>query len=238
MRHILLVASLAAGYRKLRRCHEVHVAREAQRFRRFHPAVVLVLVVAGACSSSSGSGSGGGSGFISLANYDTSCQRDDDCVAIETGAVSGCCGCDNSAINTSDHARYLADFAEATTPHQVCNADCVSCPVEMPACRSGTCALVPVSSVCGPATCGNDQVCVVSQIEGGAVRLPDDAGVCPVGTRNNNGRCELLPTYRCAPRPAACGAGLSCDCARSLCDPSYVCESAAAGAIQCDLLAP
>jgi hypothetical protein len=190
--------------------------------------------VAGACSS----GNGNGSGIITLANYDTSCQRDDDCIAVKTGAVSWCCGCDNSAINTSDHAKYLADFAEATTPHQVCSAACVTCSVETPACQSGTCALVPVSSACGSATCSSDQVCVVNQIEGGAVRLPDDAGVCPVGTQNNNGYCEPLPTYRCAPRPAACGSGLSCECAQSLCDPNYVCETAAAGAIQCDLQAP
>ena len=55
---------------------------------------------------------------LSALDYDMSCTKDSDCVAIQEGAVANCCGfnnCgDNAAINKADFQQYLSDYkAEA-----------------------------------------------------------------------------------------------------------------------------
>jgi hypothetical protein len=195
------------------------------------------VTVVAACTS------GGSSSMISLAGYDTACQADTDCVPVTVGTI-GCCDCPNAAINKTDLAQYQADLATAERAHGVCSVDCVACPTAKTVCSNGTCALSQGgppdagSVTCGAVTCGAGDICVMNQFEGGAVQLPNDAGMCPDGESNLGGHCQPLPTFHCAVAPSGCAAGLTCGCAQSVCDPGFMCMQASAGLVQCFLLAP
>jgi hypothetical protein len=92
---------------------------------------------------------------------------------------------------------------------------------------------------CSPA-CAHGSVCVKTQVIGGALIEPDDAGVCPaprVMVPEAPGICSLPPSFQCATVPAACRASLSCACAQPVCG-SLSCESATAALVQCLLRAP
>jgi hypothetical protein len=200
---------------------------------------VLLALIAPAVGVAACSSSGGG---LSLSNFNTSCSAASDCVAVAVDPT-GCCDCPSGAINKSDLAKYQAALA-AQGPHQTCNVACVACPVATPVCTKGTCDVTfppapdggPVA--CGTMTCQPGELCVQSQFEGGAVMLPNDAGMCPAGEMNENGICQHLPTYACAATPPACASSLSCACAQSLCQSSYTCTSASQGLVQCLLAAP
>jgi hypothetical protein len=103
--------------------------------------------------------------------------------------------------------------------------------------------------ICGDVTCQPSEVCVRQQFNGGALQMPDDAGMCPPGSVPSGGGpgafCMRLPDYHCAPRPGACGgAALSCGCAGELCNPNgmvggcYMCTGAEGDTLHCDCNAP
>jgi hypothetical protein len=96
------------------------------------------------------------------------------------------------------------------------------------------------SAACGTTTCAAGDVCVRRLRQGGACVLPDDGGACPAGAELSGSCCFNPPTYSCAPRPAACGSAVTCGCASSLCDPTYVCTAPAGSTpeIDCTLLVP
>lgn len=98
------------------------------------------------------------------------------------------------------------------------------------------------AGACGTVTCGAGQVCVREQVLGGALVLPDDAGMCPPGYQPGDPgtrACVRDPTYRCADRPAACAGGaLSCGCAGSLCTGCTMCMGVTDSTINCLCLAP
>jgi len=68
--------------------------------------------------------------------------------------------------------------------------------------------------------CASDSICVARGSEGGAVILPNDAGVCPSGMHLAG---ELLDfctpdlSYSCVTIPAECGGTVTCACAGWLC---------------------
>jgi hypothetical protein len=72
-------------------------------------------------------------------------------------------------------------------------------------------------SDCNPA-CGSGSVCVGTGIQGGAIFLPNDAGVCPAGRHVENGFCLQDLTFACMPIPSGCNGAATCTCASSLCN--------------------
>lgn len=135
------------------------------------PYVVLRLcAVAGlagllACSSSSSApssatdaGSDGGTVSLSTSGYDVSCQKDSDCVLVETGSWSAtdpCCGhgCLGAAINVADQSKYQA-AAMATEMRcmppgaSACGIECVTITAF---CKAGTCDTCTGTSCAGDA---------------------------------------------------------------------------------------
>jgi hypothetical protein len=201
---------------------------------------LVACAVVAACTS----GSSSPSDVITVTSFDTSCKADTDCVAIVAGSI-GCCGCANAAINASSKAAYDADVAVIDQHRGVCTADCVDCPQVAPFCANGTCAIPSppdggsdAGATCGGVVCASDQVCVMNQVEGGAVVPPNDAGMCTGTDVLLNGMCDPPPSYRCAPAPTTCSGGLDCTCAQPLCNANYTCQSASAGLVQCFLQAP
>ena len=73
---------------------------------------------------------------------------------------------------------------------------------------------------CSPA-CGSGSVCVGTGIEGGALFMPDDAGVCPSGRHSSGNTCVTDLAYACMTIPAGCGGTVTCACASSLCPASH-----------------
>jgi hypothetical protein len=70
---------------------------------------------------------------------------------------------------------------------------------------------------CSPA-CGSGQICVGSGTEGGAIIVPNDAGVCPTGTHPSGSTptfCQNDLSYGCKPLPSGCNGTLTCACACS-----------------------
>jgi hypothetical protein len=90
---------------------------------------------------------------------------------------------------------------------------------------------------CGSQTCAPGQLCQRNQIEGGAIVLPDDAGVCPSGRENVGGTCRRLPTYFCHAIPAACGPSIDCACAGDYClllsSCPYMCQGTSGRELRC-----
>jgi hypothetical protein len=83
----------------------------------------------------------------------------------------------------------------------------------------------------GGLTCDEGDLCVTMTWCGGPVNCLDvpDSGECPGGSTLNpscpSGRPGCVPecpapTFKCASRPAACGATINCFCAREVCAPS------------------
>jgi hypothetical protein len=90
------------------------------------------------------------------------------------------------------------------------------------------------SGHCTSTRCPASQLCVQSQVVGGAVVFAD-AGACPAGMElAANGRCVNIPTYTCVNWPAACGGAVSCPCASALCPPGgFMCDSSATMFLSC-----
>jgi hypothetical protein len=86
---------------------------------------------------------------------------------------------------------------------------------------------------CTSTTCLPSDICVQSQVSGGAI-IESDAGVCPPGTEpepGSAGRCMNDPTTRCATRPSGCGSAVTCACAGTLCPAAFTCEDSADASI-------
>jgi hypothetical protein len=84
------------------------------------------------------------------------------------------------------------------------------------------------SGHCTSTSCASPELCVQSQVAGGAVIFPDDAGACPAGREvGASGHCDDIPTYTCVQRPAACTGAISCACASALCPQNFMCQSSA-----------
>ena len=91
---------------------------------------------------------------------------------------------------------------------------------------------------CSPA-CGAGAVCVGTGTLGGAVIVPDDAGVCPSGTHNAGTTCENDLGYACMPIPGACtGGAVTCTCASTLCQAGHMCQVRGDGVLTCVELVP
>lgn len=93
-------------------------------------------------------------------------------------------------------------------------------------------------------TCSGTDICVTLNLCGGPVdcRAMPDGGECPAGSKLypdcQGGRPGCIPdcpgpSYRCVPRPAACGAGLSCACVTADICPFTSCISAQGRAVFC-----
>jgi hypothetical protein len=76
---------------------------------------------------------------ISITDFDTSCQKASDCIAVYIGPPA-CCSEPNAAINASEQAKYEAEVA-AEGSGSVCNVACVELPMPAPVCSAGTCEL-------------------------------------------------------------------------------------------------
>jgi hypothetical protein len=92
---------------------------------------------------------------------------------------------------------------------------------------------------CNPA-CGAGKVCVGTGTEGGALIMPNDAGVCPSGSHLSGNFCQNNLGYACQPMPAACNGTLACPCASTLCSSTgpYSCQVASASELLCVELVP
>jgi hypothetical protein len=208
-----------------------------------------ILAACGGGSGGSGNGGGGG-GTIRASDYDQSCAKASDCVAIYAG-VASCCGgsCDNAAINKSDESKYESDLA-ADKPTDCTGMACPAIACETPgvACVAGKCAIQSKTldsgkpdsggTACGKETCASGDVCVMNQFEGGAIHPPNDAGMCPDGDVRSGSSCNPEPTFHCAPSPSGCSKGLSCACAMTLCQSGYTCMDAKDDLVECYLEAP
>ena len=96
-----------------------------------------------------------------------------------------------------------------------------------------------VATDCAPG-CGAGKICVGTGTEGGALIMPDDAGVCPTGRHLSGNACQLDLSYACQPMPSACNGTLACACADALCPSNgpYTCQVASASELLCVILAP
>ena len=77
---------------------------------------------------------------LHLSDFDTSCQKDSDCIAVYVGPPACCeASSPNAAINVSDQAKYDSEVhAQGLT----CNVECGAFgPIPVPVCSAGTCAL-------------------------------------------------------------------------------------------------
>jgi hypothetical protein len=92
---------------------------------------------------------------------------------------------------------------------------------------------------CAPG-CGVGKICVGTGVEGGALFMPNDAGMCPAGRHLSGNFCEQDLSYACQPMPSACSGTLACTCADTLCPSSggYTCQVASASELLCVILAP
>ena len=93
-------------------------------------------------------------------------------------------------------------------------------------------------------TCFGTDICVTSNLCGGPVNCQDvpDGGQCPAGStlypECQGGRPGCIPdcpgpSYRCEPRPATCGAALTCACLPASVCPAITCASAQGRAVLC-----
>ncbi len=92
------------------------------------------------------------------------------------------------------------------------------------------------SDACGGCAAGD--VCVVTTSSGGACMRPGDGGVCPNGQVIPPDQCcdNTTVTAACERRPGACGGGLSCACAATLC--ACECLSTLGSTVECACFAP
>ena len=93
-------------------------------------------------------------------------------------------------------------------------------------------------------TCFGTDICVTSNLCGGPVNCQDvpDGGQCPAGStlypECQGGRPGCIPdcpgpSYRCEPRPATCGAALTCSCLPASVCPAITCAGAQGRAVLC-----
>ena len=85
---------------------------------------------------------------------------------------------------------------------------------------------------CSPA-CASGSVCVATGTEGGAVIMPNDAGVCPTGRHLSGNFCASDLAYACMAIPAGCGGTVTCACASSLCPTLHNCQEPSGGTLSC-----
>ena len=85
---------------------------------------------------------------------------------------------------------------------------------------------------CAPA-CGGGSICVATGTEGGALIMPNDAGVCPSGRHLVGNNCITDLSYACMTIPAGCGGTVTCTCASSLCPTGHSCQEPSGGILSC-----
>lgn len=85
---------------------------------------------------------------------------------------------------------------------------------------------------CSPA-CGSGTICVGTGTEGGALFMPNDAGVCPSGRHLSGNFCASDLGYACVRIPAGCAGTVTCACASSLCPSSHNCGGPSDGILTC-----
>jgi len=85
---------------------------------------------------------------------------------------------------------------------------------------------------CTPA-CGGGSVCVGTGTLGGALILPNDAGVCPSGRHLSGNICVGDLSYACMTIPASCNGTVTCACASSLCPSLHMCQGPSGGILSC-----
>ncbi len=85
---------------------------------------------------------------------------------------------------------------------------------------------------CSP-VCGSGTICVATGTEGGAVIMPDDAGVCPSGRHLSGDFCVNDLAYACLAIPAGCAGTVTCACASSLCPALHLCGEPSGGILSC-----
>lgn len=130
----------------------------------------------------------------------TSCETDDDCVAVRTG----CCPCSSGGGSRAVNADYADDLAPVCDPTRPIACPAVYlCRDERPACEANRCEMVPASEdpLCDPSACG--------PALGLANRLCDDGvhSSGPTGRclRHDDGSCgwEVLSCPDAPPPPPA-----------------------------------
>jgi hypothetical protein len=146
-------------------CWRTPLAYNVLAFRQMGPrfgvalsAMMSVLPAAQGCSASSSTAPTApiscSSPSIELSNYDQSCARDSDCVAIGVGPACVPCdlSCPNAAVNVAAHGKYLADVA--MTPAASITGCTVSCALAVvgPCCSGGKCH---AGSICSGAVSGD-----------------------------------------------------------------------------------
>jgi hypothetical protein len=95
-----------------------------------HAIAALALVASGAAWVAAC-----GAAPLDIADYDRSCKKASDCVAVYIGGCGGC-ACPNAAINQRDEPRYRSDFDALGCAGTAC-----PCVAEPPICKSGVCAV-------------------------------------------------------------------------------------------------
>ncbi len=73
---------------------------------------------------------------IDTSGYDTSCQVDEDCVAVQVGDICSCT-CQLGAINQTEWGKYVAERERIGQ----CRDACGVCPARAAYCNAGTCAM-------------------------------------------------------------------------------------------------
>jgi hypothetical protein len=88
----------------------------------------------------------GGSTNLNILNYDRECPNASVCVLVATDA---CCGCPESAINSSSLTQYNADLAAAKMNCGGMSCSNMACPNLVPGCSGGVCTSEPAPSDAG-----------------------------------------------------------------------------------------
>lgn len=116
----------------------------------------------------------------------------------------------------------------------------VACAALFAAACSSTSSSTDSGAGCGTAgVCSASQICVKGLNIGGAVMCPQDGGTCPTGyVLNSSGCCDMAPTWSCQAKPSGCSAGVTCDCASTLCQAPQTCSAANDIEVDCTALVP
>jgi hypothetical protein len=181
------------------------------------------------------------------------CNGGNFCVTGNCPATT-CPAADAGADARSDSSRIPIDAASHCCIPLSCeglNCECGSCPISVcgmgtmdcggceggEVCQADRCVGSAEASTdagvrtCTPTTCPASDICIQSQVSGGAIIVTNDAGICPAGTEpapGSLGRCNNDPTIHCAARPASCGSTVTCACASGLCGSGpWMCNDSA-----------
>jgi hypothetical protein len=148
----------------------------------------------GAGDGGAGNDGGSASGCVDvpIADFDTSCVRDSDCVAVTTGDVCpGACLCGGATINVADQSRYEQMVQGVATGE--CN-----CPLEpVPQCVAGTCTVCPAGS--------RDPGCGVSIADASAPRCVNIPPSTYTTSCSVDSDCTLLPEGQICSGSCDCG---------------------------------